>query len=81
MVVIVATGERRVGLAVDQLLGGHQTVVKSLGRLHREIRCISGATILGDGRIALILDAFNLIALRQSQEEAERQAKGNDHVD
>jgi len=79
--VIVAIGERRVGLAVDQLLGSHQTVVKSLGRLYREVRCVSGATILGDGRIALILDVFNLIAQRERQEEAERLIKATDHVD
>lgn len=72
MAVIVCSGEHRTGLVVDRLLGGHQTVVKSLGRLHRGVRCVSGATILGDGHIALILDVMHLIALRQAQEEENR---------
>ncbi|MGE5506794.1 MAG: chemotaxis protein CheA [Actinomycetota bacterium] len=71
-VVIAISGEHRTGLVVDQLLGGHQTVVKSLGRLHRGVRCVSGATILGDGSVALILDVLNLIAMRQAQEDEVR---------
>ncbi|MEI6985666.1 MAG: chemotaxis protein CheA, partial [Rhodospirillaceae bacterium] len=68
-VVIVSAGERRVGLVVDQMMGDHQTVIKSLSRMHADIKCFSGATILGDGRVALILDVINLIDFGQSREE------------
>ena len=60
-IVIVSTGSGRVGLAVDQLLGKHQTVIKSLSKLHAHVPGFSGATILGDGSVALILDIPHLI--------------------
>ena len=68
-VVIVSTGDRRIGLVVDRLLGDHQTVIKPLGRLHRDVQCFSGATILGDGKVVLILDVLHLIEFGQSREE------------
>jgi two-component system chemotaxis sensor kinase CheA len=61
MVVIVASEQGRVGLVVDQVVGHHQTVIKSLSPLHRGILGLGGATILGDGRVALILDTGSLI--------------------
>jgi two-component system chemotaxis sensor kinase CheA len=62
-VVIVATGDhRRVGLVVDQIIGDHQTVIKSLSKLHTKLESFSGATILGDGSVALILNVGHLIA-------------------
>lgn len=61
-VVVVASAERRVGLVVDQIIGDHQTVIKSLSKLHADVSTFSGATILGDGSVALILDVVNLIA-------------------
>ena len=60
-VVITALGETRVGIVVDQVVGEHQTVIKSLGRVYREIEGISGATIKGDGSMALILDIPRLV--------------------
>jgi two-component system chemotaxis sensor kinase CheA len=60
-VVVVSTGERRVGLVVDQVIGDHQTVIKSLSRLHADAENFSGATILGDGTVALILDVGHLV--------------------
>jgi two-component system chemotaxis sensor kinase CheA len=51
----------RVGFVVDKVIGGHQTVIKSLGSIYKNIDGISGATILGDGTIALILDMLKLI--------------------
>ncbi|MGE5506800.1 MAG: chemotaxis protein CheA [Actinomycetota bacterium] len=71
-VVIVTSGDRRVGLVVDALLGDHQTVIKSLSRLHKDVQCFSGATILGDGRVVLILDVLHLIDFGQSREERMR---------
>ncbi|MBI5593943.1 MAG: chemotaxis protein CheA [Deltaproteobacteria bacterium] len=46
----------RVGFVVDQVVGQHQTVIKSMSRMYRDIEHVSGATILGDGNVALILD-------------------------
>lgn len=69
MVVIVAAGEARVGLVVDQIIGDHQTVIKSLSRLHADVGTFSGATILGDGTVALILDVVHLVEFGQQREE------------
>jgi two-component system chemotaxis sensor kinase CheA len=71
-VVIVATAEQRIGLVVDQLIGEHQTVIKSLSKLHAGIQTFSGATILGDGTVALILDVPHLIELGQVHEQRKR---------
>ena len=60
MVVVEADG-RRVALLVDALLGQHQVVVKNLESNYRKVPNISGATILGDGRVALILDTGALV--------------------
>ncbi len=51
-----------VGIAVDRVIGEHQTVIKSLGKVYRDVRGISGATIKGDGSMALILDIAALVA-------------------
>ncbi len=76
-VVIVANADVRVGLVVDQIIGGHQTVIKSLSKLHADVPSFSGATILGDGAVALILDVPHLIASGQAREARlqARQAK------
>jgi two-component system chemotaxis sensor kinase CheA len=60
-VVVVYYGGRKAGLVVDQLLGEFQTVIKPLGELFRRLSGISGATILGSGEVALILDIPTLI--------------------
>jgi len=60
-VVIVSAGASRVGLVVDQVIGDHQTVIKSLSKLHADVPFFSGATILGDGLVALILDVPQLV--------------------
>ncbi len=60
-VVIVNKGEKQAGLVVDNLLGQQEIVIKSLGKFVDKTRIISGATILGDGEVALILDANVLI--------------------
>lgn len=59
--VIVQFGTLRAGLVVDSLKGEFQTVVKPLGRLFEGLKCISGATILGSGNVAIILDVSALI--------------------
>ena len=60
MVVIESDGSR-VALLVDELLGQHQVVVKNLESNYRKVPNISGATILGDGTVALILDTSSLV--------------------
>jgi len=60
-VVIVRTEKRRFGLLVDDILGQHQTVIKSLSLYHRDIPGLAGGTILGDGAVALILDPAALV--------------------
>jgi two-component system chemotaxis sensor kinase CheA len=74
-IVVVSTGSERVGLVVDQILGHHQTVIKPLSRFHAGLGTFSGATILGDGSVALILDAIHLVAMGQKQ-EGQRRAVG-----
>ena len=68
-VVIVSSGEFRVGLVVDQIIGNNQTVIKSLSKLHADIETFSGATILGDGTVALILDPSHLVSFGQAFED------------
>lgn len=66
-VVIVEQGGQRLGLVVDKVIGNHQTVIKSLGRLCRDVTHFSGATILGDGTVALVLDVPGLIRSNRGQ--------------
>ncbi len=61
VVVIVKKGEKLAGLVVDELIGQQEIVIKSLGKYINKCKIISGATILGDGEVALILDANALI--------------------
>lgn len=74
-VVVISTGSERVGLVVDQIIGDHQTVIKAMSKLHHDVAHFSGATILGDGSVALILDVAHLVAAGQ-QEEAQMRAAG-----
>jgi two-component system chemotaxis sensor kinase CheA len=60
-VVIVKVGEFRAGIAVDQLLGSMQAVVKPLGKLFHGVSAFAGSTILGDGRVGLIIDVRGLL--------------------
>lgn len=60
-VVIVKRGDSQVGLVVDKLIGQQEIVIKSLGKYINGNKLISGATILGDGEVALILDANTLM--------------------
>lgn len=61
VVVIVKKGEKLAGLVIDELMGQQEIVIKSLGKYISKCKIISGATILGDGEVALILDANTLI--------------------
>jgi two-component system chemotaxis sensor kinase CheA len=59
-IMVVETEEGRYGFVVDKVLGNCQTVIKSLGRFYRHVQLVSGATILGNGTVALILDPQRL---------------------
>lgn len=60
-VIIVKKGDKQAGLVVDELIGQQEVVIKSMGKYIKVPKIISGATILGDGEVALILDANALI--------------------
>lgn len=60
-IVIVEMDGNRVGFVVDHIIGEHQTVIKTLGKVYKDVQGVSGATILGDGRVALILDIPQLV--------------------
>ncbi len=64
-IVITNVNERRVGFAVDRVIGQHQSVIKTLGRMYKDVQGLSGATILGDGSVALILDIPQLTGLAE----------------
>ena len=63
LLVVVESDNHKVGLLVDDLLGQQQVVIKSLEANYQRVNGISGATILGDGRVSLILDITGLIKL------------------
>jgi two-component system chemotaxis sensor kinase CheA len=61
LVVIVKKGERLAGMVVDELIGQQEIVIKSIGKYIKNHKIISGATILGNGEVALILDVNSLV--------------------
>ncbi|SFH13672.1 chemotaxis protein CheA [Methylobacterium gossipiicola] len=61
-VIVITAGDARIGLVADQIIGNHQTVIKSLSKLHADVTTFSGAAILGDGTAALIIDVGQLVA-------------------
>ncbi|MFH1776565.1 MAG: chemotaxis protein CheW [Candidatus Omnitrophota bacterium] len=67
-VVIVQSAEKRVGILVDQLLGHQKIIGKSLGDPLKKIKNIAGATILGDGKVVLILDVASIIEFAEGME-------------
>ena len=77
-IVIVRENGRKVGFAVDTVIGEHQTVLKSLGRFYRDVKGISGGTILGDGSVALILDVPKLV--QQAEQEDSQFVRGGGHL-
>ncbi len=73
-VIVVEVGESRVGLLVDSILGQNEIAIKPLDRFLKRIRGFAGATVLGDGRIALVLDVNSLI------EDLRERRYRNEHV-
>ncbi len=62
-VVVAEAGEETIGFGVDHVIGQYQTVIKSLGNAYRAVKGFSGATIMGDGTVALILDLSDLASI------------------
>jgi two-component system, chemotaxis family, sensor kinase CheA len=60
-IVVLKHAGQKAGLVVDSLLGEFQTVIKPLGKMFNQVKCISGSTILGNGEVALILDVPALV--------------------
>jgi two-component system chemotaxis sensor kinase CheA len=60
-VVLASIKGEKIGFGVDQVVGQHQTVIKTLSNVYRDVVGISGATILGDGSVALVLDVNQLV--------------------
>lgn len=73
-VIVVTSGEGRVGLVVDRIIGSNQTVIKQLSPLHAGLKEFSGATILGDGSVAMILDVPQLVLRGRALADAGREA-------
>lgn len=72
-VVIVSTSFREVGLVVDGLIGEREVVIKSIENGFHAIEGFSGATILGDGRVALIVDVSALLRMMKNSPAITRQ--------
>ena len=69
-IVVLKHGNQRAGLVVDTLLGEFQTVIKPLGKMFSQVKCVSGSTILGSGDVALILDVPALVQQAMVRAEA-----------
>jgi len=76
-IVIAAAQDAKIGFVVDQVVGDYQTVIKPLGRMFKDVEGVSGATILGDGTVALILDV-NRLSYAVQRESARKAAKGSE---
>ncbi|MDM8535513.1 chemotaxis protein CheA [Desulfobacterales bacterium HSG17] len=71
-IVIVRLNNTRVGFVVENIIGEHQTVIKSLGKVYKNAKVFSGSTILADGTVAVILDPYKLVEIAESEELLER---------
>jgi len=61
-VIVVSYEDRKIGIVVDEVVGESQAVLKSLGKMYKNQEIISGATILGDGTVALVMDTNKIIS-------------------
>ncbi len=66
-IIMVRSGEKRVGIVVDQIVGEFQIVVKPLGKFLRKVDMISGASVMGDGSLSLVIDPTRLITYHAQQ--------------
>jgi len=68
-IAVVQVENFRVGILVDEIIGNIQTVIKSLDRNYKDAETISGATIMGDGKVALVIDVAGLIRCARHEEK------------
>jgi len=80
-VLLVRSGDHKTALQVDALLGSREVVVKSVGPQLSTLRGVSGATILGDGRVVLILDMSSIIRLSAAMRLTQREERIEDEID
>jgi two-component system chemotaxis sensor kinase CheA len=74
-IVLVRYEDHRIGIVVDRVMGTHQTVIQALGKFFQNIEVVSGSTVMGDGRVALILDVAGVVRLAHRRcQELERAA-------
>ena len=73
-VVVLSAGGRRVALQIDKLVGGREVVIKALGRQLRQVAAVSGATLLGDGSVVLILNPAELTRAQAAPQSAQPRA-------
>ena len=74
-IVVTGINGNRMGFVVDTVIGEHQTVIKNLGTFYKDVDGISGATILGDGAVALIIDTMKVLKHIESKRQ-----KSGEHV-
>ena len=67
--VIVHINDTRIGIVVDHVIGDYQTVIKPLGKIYQDAEGVSGATIMGDGSVALIIDIAGIIRCAEKEEQ------------
>ena len=78
LVVIVEEREKKYALMVDELLGKSQVVIKNLETNYQKVDGVAGATILGDGQIAMIIDIFGLVGLAKKKAPVSQSHIAND---
>jgi two-component system chemotaxis sensor kinase CheA len=66
-IIIIDIGKKNIAIAVDDLYGEEEIVIKPLGKILKDIEGIAGATITGDGKVVLILDIKSLINDKKNQ--------------
>ena len=74
-IVVVGLGEKNLGIVVDSLLGQKEVVIKTIGEYLGNVRGIAGSTILGDGRVIMIIDIGELMKICSEQPESMRSEK------
>jgi len=69
-IIVVNVEGQQIGIVVDKIIGTHQAVIKSLGKSYKDAEGLSGATIMGDGTVALILDVVHLVSCAKREQSA-----------
>jgi two-component system, chemotaxis family, sensor kinase CheA len=70
-IIVITTGQRRIGVPVESLVGQKEVVIKPVGRYLRNVPGLTGATLMGDGSIALVMDILGYVRRRTAESHAE----------